>query len=284
MDKVINLPVPLLISCIESGSIAQLKVLCAAKLVSPGFISVNDNSFKQLCNLVQKKKRTTLLHLKKLVEMGWVGHDPKTKVYYIRSWSWISSQGAITERNIIKVSSRDVQQFRVFAAAVVMTDSINRQRHVARLNKRRLTTFARYNTIQIGDDIKVVRSVAWISRIATHQDLTPYLLQYDPSINYLGMSNHSLALKLNCSETYASMQKKACFKAGYVKVEKIFLEQMSFLKPDYSIRKKYYCVNEEEAKKMRFISYEKDGIRVIGMVKQLRDKIETTLRFCRNRH
>lgn len=246
-----------------------LMVYLYLKSISNGIVDEKALDYEDIkAKLKINTKRTFNKHLNRVIQLNWIGYNKNTKRYFIRSFSNVRKQHDLQKRSGVVFEHRDFKNFKSFITASIICHDINKQEFAY---KKRF--------------IKEM-GIAALKRGGALQAKNRSYLGFAP---YWGMSNFALGNLLGCKKSQANRLKMKAEKDGFITTVKHWELIAELPNYDRAIREYYiepansYNKSDEAAKraKIRFMSIDRDGERVIQVVKQLHDEIIPKLRFKR---
>lgn len=233
------------------------------KLFAGDKVSASDEVFDKLrtaLNMADCKNRTFRKHLQKLLDLNWIGFNPKSGIYHIRSFDHIRAVNDFKSRRGTKVFLKDILQMQIYLVGVLICNKINDQIYHWEKIKRRPRTAA------------VNRDAANQSKAFVHPTQP----------KYFGLSNLKLAALLGCSYTRACVLKMEAAAAGYLNSSHRYLDIVILTEADYNLRPSLSTYNPAFAKRLKFWpQITKDGKRIVKVVQQLHDQIVPLIEYKR---
>lgn len=199
-----------------------------------------------------KDNRTLSKHLLSLRKLNWVGYNPKSGYYFIRSFAFVMEQQGFKGFQAVKCHPQtDLKNFDAFLFATVIGAKVKRFEYF--VNRQR-----------------------WASRFVTNKrGVTNHNLQPSSDLpEYFGLSVATMAKTLKLSHSRAWELKNEAEKHGYLKSNNKFKELVTGSRKVVSTY--IGCVEESEAKKIKV--YQKgDGIFTVAI--QLHDEVIPLVTF-----
>jgi len=202
-----------------------------------------------------RDKRTLKKHLGILRDLNWIGFDPCTDYYFVRSFDRIRTAMSFDSKNAVIFKKEHFKSFRMFLVGAILGEQINKQKFFKEVvipRKLKAAVKKRHTAIQ---------SEAF-SR---------------PSLPYYGLSNNRIAKLLQVKYTRASVLKKQAAKANFIQVNHRFKAIATVQKPDFCLGP-HLRDSHKEAHKIR-ISRDSRNNGVITVWIQQMDEITPLLKF-----
>ena len=167
------------------GLLVYLKFNCSGK------IQINTADFDRIGKELRKSGRTIRNNLKKLLELNWVGYNPKSKYYFVRSFGKIMQMFGFKTKSYAEFEEKDILLVKDFVFAAGIGQMINTQIR----NKRKKIAATHQGVINI-------------AKLPTIQDSLSFPI-----------SNLAASKCLNISKSGASKLKKQTSLSGFIKVQ-----------------------------------------------------------------
>ncbi len=270
----VNIPIDLIPYAFEHKLIKELKVMIAAKLISPGRIGRKEKYFERLCQVSNIKPRTVIKHLKKLTQLGWVSHDSLSDTYYFRSFAWFRKTGWIIKRASVSVTVLSLSNFQALLLAGMVTFRINAQKYV---NNRILS---RSEKLKQRVERKSRKSATIISDVAAQDHSFPGKVN-SQGLPYYGLSNGAIGKLLFISQTRACELKNEAVACGFLKTFKRLKPIFEFEENIPNLREIYLKVNGDGKKNIRINCFTRNGKRYVQLSEQLHDEIIPLIKLTR---
>jgi hypothetical protein len=255
VNKTLMIPVQLMQFSINNNLIYPLRLLCYFKLFESGKFKHSKDAFKQLGEVLgYKDTRTIKKYFNQCRRLNWIGFDPCSKIYFVRSFNTIMTGHNLETPLRIKFEIKDLSTFKEFVFASNTCDEIKRQERYWRLPPSR-----RYYTA-----------------LKSTEGATQYI--YKPSSDapdHFGIGLARLARNFKCSITTVHNLKKMAVEAGYIAVNHKFdlISEYEYSQPFLLERAKE--ANPRIAYKLRI----RRVVDRIQIVTQLHDEIVPLLTF-----
>ncbi len=189
-DRYILIPVEMCSFALSQKFIRPCQLYIYLKSKCSGKIILHKKDLKLIAEtLGLSSGRTIQNNLKILRQANWIGYNPKTNIYFIRSFDCVRTQHGFISRSCAEFDKREIKQFKAFLAGAIISNLVNSQRRGKWITER-----------QKGRSNQIIRQ---------------------PSV-YFPVANLALAKVLNVSISTAFEFKKLAHKAGYIKLEKNF--------------------------------------------------------------
>lgn len=256
------LPVDQAAYAYQNGLIKGLAIYMYLKFCTDGKIKCTDPLFTQLRkDLRLTDNRTFKLHINKLIAHNWIGHCPKSGIYFIRNTNFIRQLYNFRGRQATAVQPRDLKNFQQYLAAVLICKQIDAQQFYWDVVVKRKLNKA-----------TVKWAAATHSRVSSHSSTRP---------KYFGLCNNTIAGLLGCKQTRACVLKNQAAALGYLQVKHRYLDLLSLQKPDFKVRSVMYEKYPEYAGRIRcWLKWQGDQ-KYIKLVLQMHDEIVSKITFKR---
>jgi hypothetical protein len=258
-NKSLLVPVEISIFIYDNKLIKPFAIFLYLKLFAADKVHAYDEVFTRVrkdLKMSDGQNRTFRKHFKKLLDLNWVGYNPKANIYHIRSFDFIRAKNVFNGRRATELILDDVLQLQVYLAGVIICLSILKQIYFWRVVKGRLGTAAK-------------KGAANQSRASRHP--------HAPS--YFGVSNYTIARRLGCKSTRACQLKQAAAIAGYITRRHRYEDVKELDKADYLLRHMHAETKPGEAKRIRFWRPFDKKHQKIKVVMQLHDEIIPHIKF-----
>lgn len=174
---------------------SPMKLLIVLKMRSSGKIKINNLELQEIAKALKVCTKTVRNNLNKLQDLKWVGYNPKSKYYHIKSFQRIKNLYDYTAKTVALFHFKDVLKIKEFIAAASIGILIN---HKIKTNKK-------LRRAQAGG--KASRSTH--STSANINSLIP-------------VANKGLAMCWKKSKSYAYNMKVRAEDAGFIEITKMF--------------------------------------------------------------
>ena len=289
-----QIPTQLADYVVKNDLIKSFQIYMYFKCCCNGFVNKNSEVFSNAKSALKiNTNRTFKKHFEKLVELNWVGYNPITKNYFIRSIDTIRVQHDFTKRQSATFSYKDINKFREFLCAVIVSANIKGQKFYFEVGQKRKTETAG-NKLVTALQVKSSSSTPqnWVPRRQINDKASRKSKSVDVKIpDYYGMSLVTMADKIGRSKTTACDLKQAMLKAGFIKVKHHERVIETLQNRDYTYRKKFYTGFPDLVGRLSFrkrkiqnqseaeIAENKKAKTVIDVVLLLHDEIIPTISF-----
>lgn len=137
--KYLKIPVEIIQYCFKNKLIPQLRLWCYYKITYPTgyFENSSDVAAGTMKRLNIKSRKTLAVHNKKLISWNWVGYDTVGRKYFIRSYARLKLMVGSRSRLCILLYPEDLDQFRVWCAAVITGSLLISRKIQLSMNKER---------------------------------------------------------------------------------------------------------------------------------------------------
>ncbi|ANE50616.1 hypothetical protein [Flavisolibacter tropicus] len=185
------------------------------KCHSSGKVKSTDPIFQLLRTLPGfEDKRTLTKHLRTLLRLNWIGFNPTTNIYFIRSFETIRKSYGFTSRKSVVFHYNHITDFRPFISGALICAKIY--------------------------GVKFAYEIARLRRLNTapnKKDGAKQCYSYDRKApEYYGLSNKGIAQLLYCSPTIACEQKNAAEEADFLLTRGKYKVVLELDRPDQAIR------------------------------------------------
>ncbi len=256
----INIPVGIIDFVLQHKIPKPFQLFIYLKCHSSGKVHEYSPLFHSISDALEiRDHRTINDYLAKLYSLNWIGYNPKSGYYFIRSFDAIRKKYNIKSRKAAIFDYRDINYLAAaFLPGAVICSNIKAQQFFWEVSKRRSAKFA-----------------TKILGVANQSFPT----SDTPPPPYYGLSNKGIAGLLYCKQTRACELKQQAEQAGYLKSKKQFEDIAILLKPDYNIRETIRANHPELGKRVRFKTKTVKGQTVIRVTEQLYDEIIPYIQF-----
>ena len=243
-----QIPTQLADYVIQNDLVKPFQIYMYFKCCCNGFVNKKSEVFSNAKPALKiNTNRTFKKHFEKLVELNWVGYNPTTKNYFIRSIDTIRVQLDFTKRQSATFSYKDINKFREFLCAVIVSANIKGQKFYFEVGQKRKTETAGNKLVpalQVESSSSTPQN--WVPRRQINDKASRKSKSVDVKIpDYYGMSLLTMGEKIGRSKTTACDLKQAMHKAGFIKV--IHHEQVidTLQNRDFTYRKNFYSAFPE---------------------------------------
>ncbi len=295
MRKYQQIPTQLADYIIQNDLVKAFQIYMYFKCCSNGFVNKKSEVFSNVKQALKiNTNRTFKKHFEKLIELNWVGYNPTSKNYFIRSIDTIRIKHNFTKRQSATFNYKDINKLREFLCAVLVSVNIKGQKYYFEVGQKRKTETAGktlVTALQVESSFSSV-SQNWVPRRQINDKASRKSKSVDVKIpDYYGMSLLTMAEKISRSKTTACDLKKAMVKAGFIKVKHHEKVIETLQNRDYTYRKNFYSAYPELIGRLSFrkrkiktkseaeISENKKEKTVIDVVLILHDEIIPTISF-----
>jgi hypothetical protein len=254
----VNVPVELSRYVLTQGLEKAFALYLFLKLFSDGKIHQQSSVFDELRRLLKMKdNRTFKNQIEKLKDLGWIGFNPASGYYFIRSFDHLRFKLAINNRQGTKLYPDDLKNIKAYLTGVVITAEIHGQKHAIESLQKKLAK----------TEVK--------QRDASKQSGKG---QFIPQ--YFGLCNQSIADLLLCSKTRACQLKQAAELCGYINTTHQFKHFATLSKADYHLRNVINDMGPALRGRLRFMpGCDKNRAPVVHVFEQLYDEINPLLKI-----
>lgn len=216
MRKTINIPTELCQWALQNRRVPLLKIYLYLQFNYSGKVRLGKGEFKDICQaLGYKSAKQPTKHFMTLLELNWIGFNPKSGYHFIRGIDTIRSIEGFKRQTAIKMEHKDIFHLREFCFSVVLENLNNKQKQ----RKRSQTVIANRGSKN--------------SNKITNQTGTSSTL-------FKPISNDVISTLLGFTKSYSSTVKKKCVELGYIQVRHNFIEYKASIKGlDTKIARQY---------------------------------------------
>ena len=260
--KILLVPVQLSQFVYDNNLNKSFAIYLYLKLFAGDKISADDELFDKLkteLKMRDPKNRTFRKHFKKLLDENWIGFNPTSGIYHIRSFDYVRAINGFKKRRATKLFLQDLKQIQIYLVGVIINAEIYAQKYYWERVKRKPRTVTKQ------------RGVTNQSRASFHPSKP----------KYYGICNRSIAKLLNCKYTRACTLKNAVAKAGYLTVRHRYKDFIKLRAADFYLRPMVSQTDPAIAKRLKFWRKWEDGVKYIQVVQQLHDEIIPQMQFKR---
>lgn len=256
----INIPVGIIDFVLQHKFSKPFQLFIYLKCNSSGKVHEHSRLFYSISQQFDiKDQRTINTYLGKLLSLNWIGYNPHSGYYFIRSFDAIRKKHNIKNRKAAIFDYRDINlAAEAFLPGAIICSEIKAQQYYWEVSKRRLAKFA-----------------TKILGVANQN----FPASDTPRPDYYGLSNKSIGTRLYCKQTRACELKQQAEQAGYLKTKKQFDVIAVLSKPDFNIRETILANHPELGKRVRFMTKRVNRETVIQVVEQLHDEIIPYIQF-----
>jgi hypothetical protein len=253
----LQVPVELSRYAYQRDLVSPLSIYLYLKLFSDGKLHQSSPVFKHVrTDLRLKDNRTYKKHLSKLMELGWIGYNIKSGIYFIRGFDHLRLVHNFRMRSASHFSLEDVKKLRAYLVGVILSKMVMGQKFYWERKYRGGRRTATKKT-DVASHSKVLSEVP----------------------EYYGLSVKAIAKELGCCPARASVLKNAAAKAGYIKVNKKFAFYAKFTKADFAVRSILNDLYPQLRGLFRVISKKVGGFTEYHIMVQCHDEIVPKVKF-----
>jgi hypothetical protein len=204
-----------------------------------------------------KDKRTFKTHFRRLLDLNWIGFNPKTGYYFIRSFDRIRAENGFKSRQAVTLWHYNLKKLHSFIVGAILSAEINRQRYASHKESKRRTRPA-----------VLKRDAASPARNAKKGVL-----------DYFGLGLEAICKLLNWKKTRASQLRAMAAKDGFIQVKHQFQDWNEISERDFHMRNYLKDVNPHIARRLRFKKVASKTNPRIKVMLQLHDEIIPKVQF-----
>ena len=246
-----NLPLSLCEFALRQNLTTELAAYVAVQLGTNGI--ARRKQINSLISRVHKLKhsRSRRKTLDKLIELGWVGYNPKTGNHWFRSVKSITNGLGLKGKIIVMATKKDLMTFKSFTQAAIINNKLRLQQAAILLGERRKQN--------------------------------PAVKKLDTALqdSYTGMGKYKLAEVFGVSTTEAVRIKKTAVKSGYLQVGKRYKILARLKNTDYHLKNQVLETNPALGKKLFFRRSWRTG--ELQLCQQLHDHMSSKMVLRRSR-
>jgi hypothetical protein len=234
-----------------------LQYFFISNFFSDGKIHEKSEVFQQLRkNLRLSDNRTFKKHINRLLQLSWMGFNPKTGIYFIRSFDYLRFIYTLKKRRASTFYLKDVKHVQTYLVGVLLSVEVIGQKYFWEIKNRR----------------------KW--RAATKKaDVANHSKTFSEVPEYYGCSVAAISKLLNCKPTRASVLKNAAVKAGYIKAKHRFILYAKLSKADFSARSNLDDFYPKLRGKLRFKAVRVGRFTEYHILLQCHDEILPEVKF-----
>jgi hypothetical protein len=253
----LQVPVELSRHVYHNNLVSPFSIYLYLKLFSDGKLHENSPVFKQMRkDLRLLDNRTFKKHVARLLELDWMGFNPISGFYFVRSFDYLRFIYTFKKRRASTFSLKDAKQVRKFLVGVILCTNV------------------------MGQEFYWERKYMRGRRTATKKtDVASHSKVLSEVPDYYGLSVKAIAKELGCSQTRASVLKNAAAKAGYIKVNKKFVLYTKLTRADFGLRCNINDMFPNLKGKLRVIPKSVKGFMEYHIMVQCHDEIIPQMRF-----
>jgi hypothetical protein len=249
----LNVPIELIRYSVTSGARKPLALLLAIKFHSGGKLRASDDAWSAIKAPVGiKDVRTLRKHLTQLQALKWLGYNPKSDYYFVRSFDRIRLDMGLKKRTSVIMDSSELPRVQSWCDGVLINCVIRDQMYHWEVGPRKFKRF-----------------------VLSKKDGTSPIQRVDPGTQpaYYGLSSFKISKHLNCSQSQACKRKRLASQNGYLTLKKHFKVLHTLSEPDMFVREQFVASHPELTGRLRFRVVYQNGTSIIQLVQQLHDEI-----------
>lgn len=258
-DRMI-LPISQAVYAYHHGLVKGLSVYLYLKFYTNGKVCRESGVFAQLQKDLQIKDQRTLdKHLSLLVAHKWMGYSTVSGVYFVRGTAYIRQLHEFRNRQGVEITLKDLEQFQVFLAAIIIGKEVNDQRFYWDVAKKR-------GLKEAPDKWLGAKHSAAFSSASSRP-------------TYFGLCNKTIASLLRCKQTRACVLKNKAVELGYLESSHRYHDIMKLEKADFAIKEMLYEQFPKIAGRIKCWRKWDGNKKYIMLVQQLHDEITCKITF-----
>jgi hypothetical protein len=247
----VNVPVELTHYIYAKKLVTPFALYLFLKMYSDGKIHQGSPVITEMrCRLRLKDNRTFNKHIEKAKALNWVGFNPKSGYYFVRSFDHLRFKLGLNNRQGTRFESKNLSNVTAYIVGVIVSANIHGQKYAVESLQKKL---ARTEVKQ---------------RDASKQ---PNKGLFVPP--YFGLCNEKIAKLLDCSVTRACQLKHAAESLGYIQTKAQFKPFVTLFKSDYQLRSNFEDGYPAMKGRLRFFAGRSDGKAVVQVLVQVYDEI-----------
>jgi hypothetical protein len=251
-SEVLNIPIELMSYVFEKDIRKPFRLFLYLKAVSSGKLHKESEEFRLAMPVLGINDiRTFDKYIDALLRENWIGYNPATGIFFIRSFKFIRQQHSFIKRRMAQFHlDSDIVDLDAFMFGSIVGDNILRHKDFREMEKK-------------GD-----------GRIATKKrGVAKHILPPSSIPDYFGLSVSTMGKMTGLSQTRAHELKCRAEKAGYMKCNNKFREVTTLKKPDENIKHSIGIGYPELAKKIRIGTKVIGKRKVVVVMEQLYDEV-----------
>lgn len=251
-SEVLNIPIELMSYVFKKDIRKPFRLFLYLKAVSSGKLRKDSEEFRQAMPVLGiKDLRSFNKYIDALIKENWIGYNPATGNFFIRSFKFIRQQHSFIKRRMAQFHlDRDIIDVDAFMFASIVGDNVLRHMDFREMEKKR------------------------DGRTATKKrGVAKHILPPSSIPDYFGLSVSAMGKMTGLSQTRAHELKCRAEKAGYMKCNNKFREVATLKKPDENIKHSIGIGDPELAKKIRIGTKLIGKRKVVIVMEQLYDEV-----------
>lgn len=245
----LQIPLQLIEFAVKNKMLKAFGLFKYLKMYSDGKVCADSPLMQQAASeLGIKDKRTLKKYLKQLSDINWVGFNPASGSYFIRSFSFIRKMHFFKKRNSATFSVDDMGKFTSFCYASIIALLV-KQRQWYIKKKSKAATFK--------------SGVAFQPRASFNT----------PEQDYFGVGNAFLAKKLGCKTTMAGNIKREAHENKFLKIRHKFKNIHVLTAYDKNVRDQLESLDPKLRGRLIYRKKRINGKKCIVLSEQLFDEI-----------
>lgn len=253
----LQVPVELSRHVYHNGLITPFSIYLYLKLFSDGKLHQNSAVFKQMRKELRlSDNRTFKKHVGKLMELGWVGYNPASGFYFIRSFDYLRFIYTFKKRRASTFLLQDARHMQTYLVGVILSTKVIGDKYYWEFKNRR-----------------GLRTATKKTDVANHSKVR------SEAPGYYGWSVNAIADYLGCKPTRASVLKNAAAKAGYVQVKHKFVFYTTLSKGDFYARRNLNELFPRLRGMFRVVPQKIKGVMEYHIMVQCHDEIIPKMKF-----
>ena len=243
----------------QHGIVKPFGLYLYLKFVSSGKLHESSPEFRALYKtLGVKSKKTVSKYIQTLKNLNWIGYNPASGYYFIRSFDVIRFIHNFRNRQATTLHFKDLKRMQAFVVGSILGARANGKKYYWEVAEKRIAR----NAVN-------KRGAAYHSLFASDQ----------PRPDYFGVCLTEAEELLNCGKTRASQLKNLAAKSGFIKVKHHFSELTTLQEGNNKLRSYLADIDPSLSCRVRFKKVTVRGVKMVRVLVQIQDEIIPTLSF-----
>lgn len=254
----LNIPIEIIECVFKHNMRKHFRLFLYLKYISSGKIHRNCTAFRQARKILGiQDKRTFDKYIQALLNQNWIGFNPTSGIYFIRSFDYLRWQHSFHKKRVAQFDfKKDINDLDAFMFGAVVGDRIIRHMNFREYHKR--------------EERRIVTDKRGVARQILPSPFYP---------DHIGLSVKTMGNLLGMSQTRAYELKVRAEQAGYLICNNKFRVVVRLESPDKTIKSFIGRGDPELSKKIRFSKRIVDGKKVIYVKEQLYDEVIPMITF-----
>jgi len=254
----LNIPIEIIEYVFNRKLRKHFRLFLYLKSISSGKIRSNSIAFRQARKILGiQDKRTIDKNILDLLNEYWIGFNPKSGIYFIRSFDYLMWQHSFRNKRVAQFNfKKDINDLDAFMFGAIVGERIIRHMNFREFHKR--------------EERRIVTDKRGVARQILRSPLFP---------DYIGLSVKAMGNLFGMSQTRAYELKSKAEQAGYLICNNKFRNVVRLESPDKTIKSFIGRGDPELSKKIRFSKRMVDGKKGIYVKEQLYDEVIPLISF-----